>query len=157
MTTNTNNTHLWKPSATVAAVIERDGKFLIVEEPREHGIVFNQPAGHLEEGESLMNAVIREVREETAWKFTPEFIVGIYRWQSQALGKTHIRTTFCGSVSDHDPNQELFDGIIRADWKTLDELRHSNQLRSPLVLRCIADYQAGARHSLDLLHAIDSD
>ncbi len=152
------NASIWKPSATVAAVIERNKKFLIVEEPREDRIVFNQPAGHLEDNESLLEAVIREVREETAWGFKPEHLLGIYRWKHPQSGKTHLRTTFVGSVFDHDPNQKLFDGIIKADWKSLDELQNNpEQLRSPLVLKCIADYLAGARYPLDLLQDIKSD
>ncbi len=152
-----NNERTWNPSATVAAVVERDGNFLIVEQPREQGIVFNQPAGHLEDDESLISAIIREVKEETAWTFSPEYIVGIYRWRSTETGKTHIRTTFCGSVSDHDAEQELFDGIIKADWKSITELRSSKQLRSPLVVKCVDDYLAGAQYPLSILQDIESD
>lgn len=150
---NVDNQSTWKPSATVAAVIERNGKFLIVEEPRDGQIVLNQPAGHLDPGESLVEAVIREVKEETAWDFTPEFITGIYQWENRNNGKTYMRTTFTGSVDNHDPDQTLFDGIICANWKTLSELKATNQpLRSPMVLRCIEDYLAGARFPLGLLH-----
>lgn len=156
---NRANTHrdsdIWKPHATVAAVIPCENTFLIVEEPRSGGIFFNQPAGHLEDGESLIEAVIREVREETAWRFTPHYLLGVYRWRNPANGNTHMRTTFVGSVDDHDPDQPLFDDIIAANWKTVDELRsNSDRLRSPLVLTCIEDYLAGKKHSLTLLHDV---
>jgi len=142
----------WKPHATVAAVIPRGDRYLIVEEPKDGGIKFNQPAGHLEDNESLLEAIVREVREETAWHFTPEYVLGIYHWRNAAKGNTFMRTTFVGSVSDHDPGQELFDGIISADWITRQELVDQQaKLRSPLVLACIDDYLAGQRYSLDLL------
>ncbi len=147
---------VWKPHATVAAVIPRGDTYLIVEEPASNGTVFNQPAGHLEDNESLLDAVIREVQEETAWKFTPEYLLGIYRWRNPGKGNTHIRTTYVGSVSDHDPDQTLFDGIIGATWKTADELQAcSDQLRSPLVMACINDYVRGNRYPLDLVRNID--
>lgn len=154
-TAGQQNAAIWKPHATVAAVIARGNRFLIVEEPRDGKIVFNQPAGHLEDNESLIDAIIREVREETAWRFTPEYLLGVYRWKHPDSQTTHLRTTFLGSVDDHDPDQPLYDDIISADWKTLDELQnHSHQLRSPLVLACINDYLAGHRYPLALLHDI---
>ncbi len=148
---------VWKPHATVAAVIPRGDTFLVVEEPRSAGIVFNQPAGHLEDGESLQQAIIREVREETAWQFTPEYILGIYRWRNPAKGNTHMRTTFVGSVTNHDPNQDLFDGIISATWKTQADLKTlgaTGRLRSPLVLTCINDYLQGQRYPLSVCRDI---
>ncbi|OED38036.1 NUDIX hydrolase [Chromatiales bacterium (ex Bugula neritina AB1)] len=148
---------VWKPHATVAAVIARGNSFLIVEEPKEEGVVFNQPAGHLEDGESLQQAIIREVREETAWAFTPKYILGIYRWRNPARGNTHMRTTFVGSVSDHHPEQKLFDNIISATWKTVEELNVLNtagRLRSPLVLACINDYLSGQGYPLSLCRDI---
>lgn len=155
LTDNHNDSMVWKPHTTVAAVIHRDGKYLIVEEPSGDGIVFNQPAGHLEDNESLTEAVIREVREETAWGFTPEYILGIYRWQHPDKGHTYMRVTFVGSVDDHDPTQKLFDGIIRASWKTAEELQQSTgQLRSPMVLTNITDYVAGRQYPLDLLRDV---
>ena len=145
----------WKPSATVAAVIERNGQFLVVEEPRDQKLVFNQPAGHLEDGESLIEAVVREVKEETAWDFTPEFITGIYQWKNPDNGKTYMRTTFTGQVKNHDPDQVLFDGIISAQWKSLADLQSADtMLRSPMVTRCIEDYLAGARYPLNLLQSL---
>ncbi len=150
------NDHVWKPHATVAAVIPRDNKFLMVEEPINDHIIFNQPAGHLEDSETLTEAIIREVREETAWGFTPEYLLGLYQWQHPQKGHTYLRTTFVGSVDDHDPNQTLYDGIISATWKTLDELQsESIKLRSPLVLACIHDYLAGHQYSLEILRNSD--
>lgn len=147
-----NTDQIWKPHATVAAVIERDNKYLMVEEPIGGHIMLNQPAGHLEDNETLINAIIREVREETAWQFTPEYILGIYLWRNPEQGNTYLRTTFVGSVSDHNPNQPLYDGIIKASWKTLDELQsESSKLRSPLILSCINDYLAGNSYPLNLI------
>jgi len=144
---------VWKPHATVAAVIERDNTFLMVEELIDGQAVINQPAGHLDDNESLIEAVIREVQEETAWTFKPLGVLGIYRWQHPTRGHTHMRTTFFGEVSDHDPNQKLDTPIIKAQWYTLDQLRDEN-LRSPMVLRCIDDYLDGHRHPLDLLQDV---
>ena len=145
----------WHPHVTVAAVVERDGRFLIVEEPRNQKIVFNQPAGHLDADETLLEAVVREVKEETAWDFKPEFLTGIYQWKNSSNGETYIRTTYTGTVDNHDPEQMLYDGIIRADWKTVDELKAPDvRLRSPMVLRCIEDYIAGTRFPLNALKSI---
>ena len=145
----------WKPSTTVAAVIARDDRFLVVEEPRDGKVVFNQPAGHMEDNESLIEAIIREVKEETAWDFTPEFITGIYQWKHPHHGKTYMRTTFTGTVRNHDPDQVLYDGILSAPWKTLEELKQPDVLlRSPMVVRCIEDYLDGARYPLNMLHTL---
>jgi len=108
---------VWTPRATVAAVIERDGKFLMVEEPdsrpgsKPGSTVFNQPAGHLENNEDLIQAVIREVNEETAWEFTPQYILGIYQWQPPTGDKTYMRTTYVGTVDNHRSGQPLEDGM----------------------------------------------
>lgn len=145
-------TTIWKPNTTVAAVIEQNGKFLLVEEHTKQGIRFNQPAGHLEPNESLIDAAIREVQEETAWQFQATDLVGIYRWHSEFANTTYLRFAFCGSVSNHNPNQTLDDGIIRAVWLTLDEIRANQaQHRSPLILRCIEDYLSNKRYPLELL------
>ena len=97
----------WKPHTTVAAVIERDGQFLMVEEEIDGRVVFNQPAGHLDPNESLHTAVIRETREETAWSFVPQAITGIYLWQLDTSQRTYLRVAFCGSCSNHDMQQKL--------------------------------------------------
>ena len=143
---------IWKPHATVAAIIENNGRFLMVEEESEGAIVYNQPAGHLDPNESFIDAVIRETLEETAWQFQPQAITGIYRWLHPESGRTYIRTAFCGSCENHNPELELDEGIIRAVWLSREELlAEQNKLRSPMVLKCIDDYLAGHRYPLELL------
>lgn len=143
---------IWKPHATVAAVIERDGKFLMVEEESEGQVVINQPAGHLDPDETLTAAVIRETREETAWDFYPQAITGIYLWTHPESQRTYLRAAFCGVCNNHDPLQTLDDGIIRAVWMSRNDLlANADKLRSPMVMRCIDDYLAGQRYPLELL------
>jgi 8-oxo-dGTP pyrophosphatase MutT (NUDIX family) len=146
----------WKPSVTVAAVIERDGYFLLIEEETSDGIRLNQPAGHLDPHESLEQAVVREVLEETAHDFIPAALVGMYMscYTSVRRGTdvTYLRFTFCGTAGKQY-DQPLDHGIIRTLWMTRDEIaacpeRH----RSPIVLRCVDDYLAGMRAPLALLH-----
>ena len=142
---------VWTPDLTVAAVIEREGKFLLVEESVSDALVINQPAGHVEPGESLLEAVVRETREESAWRFRPEALVGVYLWGDHG-GPTFLRVAFCGSCEDHDPRQALDEGIVRTLWLTRDQvLAKEDQLRSPMVQRCIDDYLGGDRYSLDAL------
>jgi 8-oxo-dGTP pyrophosphatase MutT (NUDIX family) len=146
---------IWKPHVTVAAVVEKQGRFLIVEEFVEGQPVYNQPAGHLDPGESLIDAVIRETREETGWRFHPEALIGIQLWRHPQHGKTFLRFSFCGDCSDHDANAELDTGIIHALWLSRDELADADRkLRSPMVLRSIDDYLQGKRYSLDILEQI---
>ncbi|MES9938349.1 MAG: NUDIX hydrolase [Sedimenticola sp.] len=147
----------WLPRTTVATIAEKDGRFLTVEETTRNGqIVFNQPAGHLEEHESLIDAVIRETREETAWGFIPQGLVGIYRWQVPPDGDTYVRFCFFGECHDHQPDQPLDRGIIQATWMTREELASKGrQLRSPMVLTCIDDYLEGRRFSLDILNDLE--
>ncbi|MGI9302273.1 MAG: NUDIX hydrolase [Gammaproteobacteria bacterium] len=143
---------VWKPHVTVAALAERDSRFLMVEEFADGRQVFNQPAGHLDDGERLLDAVVRETWEETAWRFTPDALVGIYQWRHPGNEQTFLRVLFCGDVSDHDENHELDSAIVRSVWMTRDELaRREKQLRSPMVLRCIDDYLFGIRHPLSIL------
>jgi 8-oxo-dGTP pyrophosphatase MutT (NUDIX family) len=149
-------TDVWKPSVTVAAIIERDGRFLLVEEETSEGIRFNQPAGHLDPNESLIQAVVRETLEETAHDFSPTALVGMYmsRYVSARTGLevTYLRFAFTGEVGAvHDC--PLDHGILRAVWMTYDELlacrdRH----RSPLVMQCADDYLAGKRAPLSLIY-----
>jgi 8-oxo-dGTP pyrophosphatase MutT (NUDIX family) len=140
----------FRPEITVAAIIERDATFLVVEERIGGRLVINQPAGHLEDRETLLEAVIRETREETAWRFHPEAFIGTYLWRHPLTGRTTLRFAFCGHVDQHDAQQKLDTGIVRALWMSAAELtRATSRLRSPLVLRCIEDYFAGRRHSLD--------
>ncbi len=142
----------WKPHATVAAIIERDNKFLMVEELIGGKHVYNQPAGHLDPDESLIEAVIRETQEETAWQFTPEAVTGIYLWKQAEKNRTFLRVSFCGSCANHDSKQTLDDGILDAPWLSLDEIKaRQSQLRSPMVISNIEDYLAGKRYPLDML------
>jgi len=143
---------IWKPHATVAAIIERDNKFLMVEELVQGELVINQPAGHLDPDESLIDAAIRETQEETAWQFIPEAVTGIYLWKHPDNGESFLRVAFCGSCQNHQSEQALDEGILRAVWKTRDELvQEKNKLRSPMVIDCIDDYIAGKRYPLDIL------
>ncbi len=143
---------IWKPHATVAAVIEQDGKFLLVEEHTPQGLRFNQPAGHWEANESLPAGAKREVLEESAYDFDPEFLIGVYRWHSKASNTTYLRFAFGGKLLAHHPELPLDKGIVRAVWMTLDEIRATQERhRSPLILRCIEDYIAGKRYPLDLI------
>lgn len=142
---------VWKPDVTVAAVIERGERFLLVEERIRGQLVLNQPAGHLEDGEALIDAVVRETLEETAWQFTPEALLGIYQWRSPR-GHTTLRVAFTGSVQGYDPARPLDAPIVTTHWLAREEIaQRSARLRTPLVLRCIEDYLAGRRLPLDAL------
>ena len=142
----------WKPNVTVASVIERDGRFLVVEEETAGGLRFNQPAGHVEFGESLVEAAARETLEETAHAFVPEYLVGIYQWTVPGSDLTYLRFAFGGAVGDELPGRGLDAGIVRAVWLTLDELQACRERhRSPLVLEVVQDWIAGRRHGLDLI------
>lgn len=143
----------WKPHVTVAAVTEREGRFLLVEELIEGKLVLNQPAGHLDENESLVTAVVRETREETAWDFEVDALVGLYLWKVPTGQKTFLRAAFAGHCRQHYPDQLLDTGIQRAVWMTRAEIAAADEkLRSPLVLLCIDDYLRGYRFPLDLIH-----
>jgi 8-oxo-dGTP pyrophosphatase MutT (NUDIX family) len=143
---------VWKPNVTVAAVIERDGKFLLVEEETDGGVRFNQPAGHLDPDESLVEACIRETLEETAWHFTPSALVGIYQWPRPQGDVTYLRFAFTGQIGEHEADRALDTGILRALWLSQEEIRAVQERhRSPLVQQCIADYLAGRRFPLDLI------
>ena len=144
------------PEITVAAVTEADGRFLVVEERIERRLVINQPAGHLEPGETLLQAVVREVREETAWLFTASEVVGVYLWRHPGTGRMFKRFAFCGTVTDHRAGQPLDGGIVATHWLTHEELKgREPQLRSPLVLRCVEDYLAGRRQPLAATAALE--
>ena len=143
---------IWKPNTTVAAVIERDGKFLLVEEDTDDGIRLNQPAGHLDEGESLLAACARETLEETAWHFVPKNLLGIYQWRRPQGDVTYLRFAFSGVLGLHDPDRVLDQGIRRALWLSFDEILASQLVhRSPLVLQCVNDYLAKRQFPLDLI------
>jgi 8-oxo-dGTP pyrophosphatase MutT (NUDIX family) len=145
----------WKPSVTVAAIVERAGRYLFVEEQTSEGLCLNNPAGHLDPGESLEQAVVREVLEETAHRFVPSAMVGIYlaTLPRDGEGVTYLRFAFCGTVGDALADRALDHGIERVLWLTPDEARASvARHRSPLVLRCVEDHLAGQRHPLAILH-----
>jgi 8-oxo-dGTP pyrophosphatase MutT (NUDIX family) len=142
----------WAAHVTVAAVVEREGRFLLVEEHTDAGLRLNQPAGHLEAGETLVQAVVRETLEETAYRFSPEHLVGIYQWQNPAGNATFLRFAFCGSLVGEPQDRPLDDGIVRRVWMAPDELaaEHARH-RSPLVRRCVEDYLRGNRFPLAML------
>lgn len=143
---------IWKPHVVVAAIVEQDGRFLMVEEETEDGIQYNQPAGHLEANESLLDAVVREALEETAHHFEPEALLGIYRWRVPHRDRVYLRFAFTGRVTGFDSARSLDQGILRAVWMTpaqIDAVK--SQHRSPLISQCIVDYQSGRRYPLDLL------
>lgn len=142
----------WEPHLTVASIVERDGRFLIVEELCSGRVVINQPAGHLEEGESLMEAVVRETLEETACRIRPTALTGIYHWRSPH-NKTYVRFCFAAECLEQEVTPRLDDGIFHVLWLTRDEVqRRGENLRSPMVLQCIDDYLAGRRHPLELIN-----
>ena len=146
----------WKPSVTVAAVIEQGGRFLLVEEHTPEGLKLNNPAGHLDPGESPQEGVVREALEETARVFTPDRLVGVYlaRMVRAATGEdiTYLRFAYGGTVGEADPSRALDEPIVRTLWMTLAEVRASAaRHRSPLVLQCIEDFAAGRSHSMELV------
>lgn len=148
----------WKPSVTVAAIIEREGRYLLVEEETPEGLRLNNPAGHLDPGESPEQAVAREALEETAHVFQPTALVGIYlsRFHRAATQEdiTYLRFAYGGELGDFDALRPLDTGIVRTLWMTPDEVRAStDRHRSPMVLRCIEDHLAGRRHPLDLVRS----
>jgi len=145
----------WKPNVTVAAVIERDGRFLLVEEHTPDGLRLNNAAGHLDQGECPIDGCRREVMEETLRDFTPTALLGIYLARSVRNGDdiTYLRLAFCGTVGEEVPGRVLDDGIVRTVWLTPDEVRASRaRHRSPLVVQTMEDYLAGVRHPLSLIH-----
>ncbi len=143
---------VWKPHVTVAAVIERGQRFLLVEEETPRGLQFNQPAGHFEENEDLIAAIKREVQEETAWQFEPEHILSVQLWRRNPQEDTFIRVCFSGSCHSHDAAQALDQGIVATHWLSRDEIAANLlRLRSPLVLIAVDDYLRGQRYPLALL------
>jgi 8-oxo-dGTP pyrophosphatase MutT (NUDIX family) len=141
-----------RPELTVAAIAEQDGRFLVVEEHVHGQLVINQPAGHVEAGESILDAVRREALEETAWHFEPEAIVGIYYWQRDPASSPFLRVAFAGRCHSHERHRSLDTGIVRTLWLSREDLlARSPRLRSPMVLRGVDDYLAGRRWPLDLV------
>jgi 8-oxo-dGTP pyrophosphatase MutT (NUDIX family) len=138
---------------TVAAIVRVNDRYLVVEEFAHGERVINQPAGHVESGETILDAVVRETREETAWGFKPTGLVGMYYWPHED-GRATLRFAFCGEVDDHAAQQELDEGIIAAHWLSLDELTARDNLRSPLVMRAIEDYASSEPLPLDRVQHI---
>jgi 8-oxo-dGTP pyrophosphatase MutT (NUDIX family) len=146
----------FRPSVTVAAVIERDGRYLLVEEHTPEGLRLNNPAGHLEPGESPLQGVVREALEETGCRFAPQALVGVYLARLQRAGEdgdvTYLRFAFCGTAGEPEPGRTLDHGIVRTLWLTPREIETSRERhRSPLVWQCVADHAAGRRYPLQLL------
>jgi ADP-ribose pyrophosphatase YjhB (NUDIX family) len=147
----------WKPSVTVAAIIEQGGRFLLVEEETAQGLKLNNPAGHLDPGETPEQGCVRETLEESAYAFKPTALLGVYlgRSKKNATGEdtTYLRIAFCGELGAHDPLRKLDTGIARTLWLTPEEIRASvDRHRSPLVLKCIEDYLAGVRYPLEAIY-----
>jgi ADP-ribose pyrophosphatase YjhB (NUDIX family) len=147
-----------RPRVTVAAVIERQGRFLLVEEHTPDGLRLNQPAGHLEAGESPQQAVVREALEETGRTFIPQGMLGIYLARTRrssladSIDVSYLRLAFYGTVTRADPTRALDAGIVRTVWMDVEAIRASaRRHRSPLVLRCVEDYLRGRRFALDLV------
>ncbi len=147
----------WLPHITVAAVVARGGKFLLVEELVAGAPVYNQPAGHLEENESLTDAAVRETIEEAALQFVPEHLLGLYHWQQAGSRETYLRVAFAGRIEDGAQPRALSKGILGTAWLSREELAAlpANRLRGPMVLRCIEDHLAGVRHPLSALSYIN--
>ena len=147
----------WKPNVTVAAIIERDGRYLLIEEETAEGLRLNNPAGHLDPAESPVQACAREALEETTHLFTPTHLLGVYvsRFQRASTGEdiTYLRMAFCGELGPVQAGRQLDNGIVHTLWMTPEEVRASQERhRSPLVLRCIEDHLAGQRHPLSVVY-----
>jgi len=143
---------IWLPHVVVAAIVERDGKFLLVEEETDDGLRLNQPAGHWERNETLLQAVVRETLEETAHHVEPVALLGSYTTSNPARNITYLRFAYVCKVAGTDPDRELDTGIVRAVWLTPAEIAASPiRHRSPLVMRCVKDYSSGRRFPLDFV------
>jgi 8-oxo-dGTP pyrophosphatase MutT (NUDIX family) len=151
----------WNPSVTVAAIVEKNGLYLLIEEHTQEGLRLNNPAGHLDPGESLIEACARECLEETAHPFQPKQLVGIYQSRFRRAAKdgnpaeeiTYVRFAFTGEVSERIAERALDDGIVRVLWLSLEDVRASAERhRSPLVLQCIEDHAKGQRFPMDLIY-----
>jgi len=144
---------IWRPDLAAAAIIQRDNRFLIVEERIRGALLLNQPAGHVDDGESIIDAVVRETLEETAWHFVPRALLGIYLWRNPDNGKSILRVAISGEVTYHEAGRELDRPVVAAHWMEREDLlAQTGRLRSPLVMRCIDDYLAGHCHDLAALN-----
>jgi ADP-ribose pyrophosphatase YjhB (NUDIX family) len=145
----------WQPDVTVATVVVRDGRFLMVEETVQSRLVLNQPAGHLEPDESVLEAAMRETLEETAWKVEIQSFIGAYQWKAPETGRHYLRFAFAAAPIEYFAEQKLDDGIVQALWMTPAELQdQAARHRSPLVWKVAEDFLAGQRHPLSLLNHI---
>ncbi len=143
---------IWRPDLAAAAIVQRDNRFLIVEERIRGTLLYNQPAGHVDDGESIIDAVVRETLEETAWHFVPRALLGIYLWRNPDNGQSILRVAFTGEVTNRDERRKLDEPVVAAHWLERDTLlAQPGKLRSPLVMRCIDDHLAGQRHELSAL------
>ncbi len=146
---------VWKPHVTVAAVIERENRFLFVEEETSRGLAFNQPAGHLEEGEDLIAAVKREVIEETAWQFEPENLVAVQLWRRSPEQPSFLRICFAGRCHSYNPELQLDEGIVATHWLTREQIAEQQErLRSILVLKSVDHYLNGERYPLSMIKSL---
>ena len=144
---------VWTPHATVAAIVEREGRFLFVEEISHGKRVFNQPAGHVDEGETLEDATIRETLEESGWQVKPKELVGVYTYKAPSNQVTYYRFCYVCEALGEIPDAELDSDIIAAHWLSLEEVKAKQEkLRSPLVMKCLEDYLAGKRYPLSLIY-----
>jgi 8-oxo-dGTP pyrophosphatase MutT (NUDIX family) len=144
-----------RPAVTVAAIVERGGAFLLVRERTRTGLRLNQPAGHLEPGESPPEGAARETLEEAAWRVSPTALVGVYRWEAPDNGATFVRFAYAATPVAEVPGRVLDEGIVDALWVPYEEIvARRDEHRSPLVLRCIEDYRAGRRWPLDLVQDV---
>lgn len=145
----------WQPDVTVATVVVREGQLLMVEERVAGSVVFNQPAGHLEPDESILQAALRETLEETGWHIELTHFIGAYQWKAQKTGQHYLRMAFAAAPINFDPHSVLDEGIIAAHWLSPSEIkamRHKH--RSPLVWKLVQDYLAGQRFPLQAIHAL---
>jgi 8-oxo-dGTP pyrophosphatase MutT (NUDIX family) len=144
---------IWRPDLAAAAIIQRNDRFLIVEERIRGKLLLNQPAGHVDDGESIVDAVVRETLEETAWHFVPRALLGIYLWRNPQSGQSILRVAITGEVTSHEPGRQLDEPVVAAHWMERAALvAQAHRLRSPLVMRCIDDFLAGHRHDLSALN-----
>lgn len=152
---NYKKAQIWQPDVTVATVVVRDGRFLMVEETASGRLVLNQPAGHLEPDESVLVAAVRETMEETAWEVKLTGFIGAYQWKASETGRHYLRMAFAADPVAHFPERALDDGIVQALWLTPEQLLSEQaRHRSPLVWRVLEDYLAGQRYPLSLLSQI---
>ncbi|MGN7831419.1 NUDIX hydrolase [Pseudoxanthomonas sp. 22568] len=143
----------WQPDVTVATIVVRDGRLLMVEERAQGRLVFNQPAGHLEPDETLLDAALRETREETGWDVHLTAFVGAYQWKATETDRHYLRFAFAAEPVRHDPERALDEGIVQTHWLTPAELQQAQaRHRSPLVWQAVEDYLGGRRYPLDMLH-----